>query len=200
LIRETEATSAARYCGVHAADIHFLNLPFYESGTEKKNELSSKDVDIVADLLEQVKPHQIYAAGDLSDPHGTHVSVCKQFSKLSRGSERESGSKVAKSGSTVVHGRSGSPTRLRWRFRLVRTNYFKNGTQFINISHKKTRHHSLDLIRENFGREVKQEIGRLRRLMIRWGLLIMKEWRHLCCGMSQEMELKSECFLKSTSC
>jgi len=75
LIRETEATSAARYCGVHPEDINFLNLPFYESGTEKKNELSSLDVDIVVNLLEKIKPHQIYAAGDLSDPHGTH-RVC----------------------------------------------------------------------------------------------------------------------------
>jgi len=63
LIRETEATSGARYCGVKEEDIYFLNLPFYESGTEKKNELSSKDVDIITNLLEKVKPHQIYAAG-----------------------------------------------------------------------------------------------------------------------------------------
>ena len=54
---------------------HFLNLPFYETGKVKKNPYTEKDVEIIYDLLEQVQPHQIYAAGDLSDPHGTH-RVC----------------------------------------------------------------------------------------------------------------------------
>ncbi len=52
--------------------VHFLNLPFYETGTVKKNPLSQIDVDIIVQLLREVKPHQIYAAGDLADPHGTH--------------------------------------------------------------------------------------------------------------------------------
>ena len=55
--------------------IHFLNLPFYETGGVKKGMLTDKDIQIIVDLLQQVKPHQIYAAGDLSDPHGTH-RVC----------------------------------------------------------------------------------------------------------------------------
>eukprot|EP01122_Echinamoeba_exundans_P013993 TRINITY_DN6239_c0_g1_i2.p1 TRINITY_DN6239_c0_g1~~TRINITY_DN6239_c0_g1_i2.p1 ORF type:complete len:704 (+),score=171.15 TRINITY_DN6239_c0_g1_i2:2164-4275(+) len=75
LIRATEARSAARYCGVPKENIHFLELPFYETGTVKKKPLSSADIDIVTNLLQKVKPHQIYAAGDLSDPHGTH-RVC----------------------------------------------------------------------------------------------------------------------------
>jgi glucosamine-6-phosphate deaminase len=52
--------------------LHFLDLPFYETGRVKKKPLGVRDVEIVADLLRSVRPHQIYAAGDLSDPHGTH--------------------------------------------------------------------------------------------------------------------------------
>eukprot|EP01125_Pyxidicula_operculata_P016600 TRINITY_DN5732_c0_g1_i1.p1 TRINITY_DN5732_c0_g1~~TRINITY_DN5732_c0_g1_i1.p1 ORF type:complete len:692 (-),score=164.07 TRINITY_DN5732_c0_g1_i1:116-1927(-) len=72
LIRETEATSAARYCGVKKNDIHFLNMPFYETGKSKKSPVGKEDVDIITKLLRDLKPHQIYAAGDLTDPHGTH--------------------------------------------------------------------------------------------------------------------------------
>eukprot|EP01126_Amoeba_proteus_P056994 TRINITY_DN7226_c0_g1_i8.p2 TRINITY_DN7226_c0_g1~~TRINITY_DN7226_c0_g1_i8.p2 ORF type:complete len:274 (-),score=52.73 TRINITY_DN7226_c0_g1_i8:92-913(-) len=72
LIRETEARSAARFCGVQKDNIHFLNLPFYESGSETKNPMGEKDILIIKKLLEKLQPHQIYAAGDLSDPHGTH--------------------------------------------------------------------------------------------------------------------------------
>jgi glucosamine-6-phosphate deaminase len=50
-------------------------MPFYETGTVKKKPLSEKDIQIIVDLIEEIKPHQIYAAGDLSDPHGTH-RVC----------------------------------------------------------------------------------------------------------------------------
>lgn len=75
LIRETEAFAAARYCGVAPENIHFLSLPFYETGEVKKKPLSETDIDIVTEFIERIKPHQIYAAGDLSDPHGTH-RVC----------------------------------------------------------------------------------------------------------------------------
>lgn len=75
LIRRTEARAAARFAGVAANRIHFLDLPFYETGRVRKNQLSDRDVLIVAALLDRVKPHQVYAAGDLSDPHGTH-RVC----------------------------------------------------------------------------------------------------------------------------
>ena len=54
---------------------HFLDMPFYETGKVRKKPLSKEDVNIIVELLEQIKPHQIYAAGDLSDPHGTH-RVC----------------------------------------------------------------------------------------------------------------------------
>lgn len=74
-LRRAEARAADRYLGVPEERVHFLNLPFYETGTVKKNPLSQTDVDIIVKLLREVQPHQIYAAGDLADPHGTH-GVC----------------------------------------------------------------------------------------------------------------------------
>ncbi len=75
LIRRTEARAAARYSGVNTANIHFLDLPFYETGRVRKKPIGEDDVRITIELLERVQPHQIYCAGDLSDPHGTH-RVC----------------------------------------------------------------------------------------------------------------------------
>lgn len=72
LIRRGEAREGARCCGVKDKDLHFLNLPFYQTGRIKKSPVSEEDIRITVDLLRQIKPHQIYAAGDLSDPHGTH--------------------------------------------------------------------------------------------------------------------------------
>jgi glucosamine-6-phosphate deaminase len=74
-IRRSEAMAAVRYIGVPEDHVHFLNLPFYETGTVQKSELDESDIKIIIDLLQEIKPHQIYAAGDLSDPHGTH-RVC----------------------------------------------------------------------------------------------------------------------------
>lgn len=75
MIRQAEATIACHYIGVKHDNIHFLRLPFYETGTIKKGDLTERDVNIVKRLLEDVKPHQIFVAGDLADPHGTH-KVC----------------------------------------------------------------------------------------------------------------------------
>ena len=72
LIRRGEARAATRACGVPAENLHFLDMPFYETGKVRKKSLCEEDIQIVADLLNSVKPHQVYAAGDLSDPHGTH--------------------------------------------------------------------------------------------------------------------------------
>lgn len=74
-IRKGEAIAASRFSGVKEENIHFLDLPFYETGSVEKNPVSQADIDIIVDLLREVKPHQIYAAGDLQDPHGTHA-VC----------------------------------------------------------------------------------------------------------------------------
>ena len=75
LIRKGEARSTCHFVGLPDAQIHFMNLPFYETGAIKKNPIGVGDVKITTDLIEKVKPHQIYAAGDLADPHGTH-KVC----------------------------------------------------------------------------------------------------------------------------
>ncbi len=74
-IRREEARSADRYVGLPEENVHFLDLPFYETGKIKKNPISERDVNIVKDFIETIKPHQIYVAGDLADPHGTH-KVC----------------------------------------------------------------------------------------------------------------------------
>ncbi len=77
LIRQTEALQAALTAGVPAEKCHFLNLPFYRTGQVKKNPIGQEDVDIIARLMEELNPGQIYVAGDLSDPHGTH-RMCAQ--------------------------------------------------------------------------------------------------------------------------
>ena len=74
-IRRVEARAGARYVGLNDDHIHFLDLPFYETGEIKKNPIGTEDVRIMKELISDIKPHQIYAAGDLSDPHGTH-RVC----------------------------------------------------------------------------------------------------------------------------
>ncbi len=75
LIRRGEARSAGRCCGISIGRLHFLDMPFYETGRVKKKPLSEADVKLIVDLLQRIQPNQIYAAGDLSDPHGTH-RVC----------------------------------------------------------------------------------------------------------------------------
>ncbi len=75
LIRRGEARTACTYNNIPLSRCHFLDLPFYETGKIEKNPISEADVNIVQELLRTVKPHQIYVAGDLADPHGTH-RVC----------------------------------------------------------------------------------------------------------------------------
>ena len=74
-IREKESLAATRFIGLNDSNVHFLKLPFYETGKIKKNKPTSLDLKIMCDLIKSIKPHQIYAAGDLADPHGTH-KVC----------------------------------------------------------------------------------------------------------------------------
>ncbi len=75
LIRKGEAKAACRFVGLPDERAHFLDMPFYETGQVKKDPFGSDDVKVLVDFLKKIKPHQIYAAGDLSDPHGTH-RVC----------------------------------------------------------------------------------------------------------------------------
>lgn len=74
-IRKSEAIAGARYAGLKDSNIHFMALPFYETGKTKKNPVSQVDVDLTMELLQKIKPHQIFAAGDFADPNGTHI-VC----------------------------------------------------------------------------------------------------------------------------
>jgi glucosamine-6-phosphate deaminase len=75
LIRRCEAKATCHFVGVGDANIHFLNLPFYETGAIEKRPMGEQDVQITLDLLRKIKPQQIYCAGDLADPHGTH-KIC----------------------------------------------------------------------------------------------------------------------------
>ena len=74
-IRKTEAIAGARYAGLSDKNIHFMALPFYETGKTVKTPPTDKDVKLTIDLLKEIKPHQVFAAGDFADPHGTHL-VC----------------------------------------------------------------------------------------------------------------------------
>lgn len=76
LIRKGEATAGARYCGLFDDHIHFMEMPFYEKRkSSRRNEIAEDDVKVTMALLQKIKPHQIFAAGDFADPHGTH-KIC----------------------------------------------------------------------------------------------------------------------------
>lgn len=75
LIRKGEAKNTCRFVGIPESNIHFLNLPFYETGTIEKKPIGEDDITLIGTLIQKIKPHQIFAAGDLADPHGTH-KVC----------------------------------------------------------------------------------------------------------------------------
>ncbi|MCK8140757.1 glucosamine-6-phosphate deaminase [Flavobacterium sp. I-SCBP12n] len=75
IIRRRESYAATRYIGLKDENTHFLDLPFYETGLVQKNPLGSTDIAIVKDIIAKIEPHQVFAAGDLADPHGTH-EVC----------------------------------------------------------------------------------------------------------------------------
>jgi len=75
LIRRCEAKATCRYVGIPEENIHFQNLPFYETGTIEKNPLGEDDIKLTMKLLRELKPHQVFCAGDFADPHGTHI-VC----------------------------------------------------------------------------------------------------------------------------
>ncbi len=75
LIRRCEAKATCRYVGIPESNIHFQNLPFYETGTIEKKPMGEEDVLLTIELLKQIQPQQVYCAGDLADPHGTH-KVC----------------------------------------------------------------------------------------------------------------------------
>ena len=90
LIRRGEARTACTYNSIPLNRCHFLDLPFYETGKIQKNAMTEKDVEIVRALLQEVKPHQIFVAGDLADPHGTH-KVCTDIVLAAIDLEKQAG-------------------------------------------------------------------------------------------------------------
>lgn len=78
LIRRCEAKATCKYVGIPVENIHYMNLPFYETGVVQKNPMGQEDVDLTVKLLRDLKPQQIFCAGDLADPHGTH-KVCLEI-------------------------------------------------------------------------------------------------------------------------
>ena len=95
LIRRGEARTACTYNNILLDHCHFLDLPFYETGRIQKGPLTEADVEIVRNLLREVKPHQIFVAGDLADPHGTH-RVCTDAVFAAIDLEKEEGAKWLK--------------------------------------------------------------------------------------------------------
>ena len=95
LIRRGEARAACTYNNIPLDHCHFLDLPFYETGRIQKGPLTEADVEIVRNLLREVKPHQIFVAGDLADPHGTH-RVCTDAVFAAIDLEKEEGAKWLK--------------------------------------------------------------------------------------------------------
>ena len=95
LIRRGEARTACTYNNIPLERCHFLDLPFYETGKIQKNPISEADVEIVRNLLREIKPHQIFVAGDLADPHGTH-RVCTDAVFAAVDLEKEEGAKWLK--------------------------------------------------------------------------------------------------------
>jgi len=93
LIRWSEAKSAAGVCGCREEHLHFLDLPFYQTGVVKKKPISEEDVRLVRELIERVEPSQVYVAGDLSDPHGTHRVCAQAIFRALKQIEESSGSR-----------------------------------------------------------------------------------------------------------
>lgn len=94
-IRRGEARLACVYNGVKKQGIHFLDLPFYETGRIEKNPPTMVDVEKVLEVIREVKPHQIYVAADLADPHGTH-RVCTDIVLAALDLERQAGAEWLK--------------------------------------------------------------------------------------------------------
>ncbi len=111
-IRRSEARGAVRSFGLNDnTNAHFLNLPFYESGGIKKNPRTQADVDIIKKLVTDLKPHMIFMAGDLADPHGTH-RVCTEAAMEALDQLREEGNEWMKDLHVwLYHGRSAVPGR-----------------------------------------------------------------------------------------
>lgn len=130
LIRRGEARTASTYNQIPLNRVHFLDLPFYETGKIEKNPISEADVEIVLQLLRDVKPHQIYVAGDLADPHGTH-RVCTDAVLAAIDIEKEAGAEWLKDCRIWMYRGAWAEWEietLKWPYRSVRKNCVLNVT------------------------------------------------------------------------
>ncbi len=91
LIRWSEAKDAAGVCGCKEENLHFLDLPFYQTGTIAKRPITEEDVSRIRELIERIEPDQVYVAGDLSDPHGTHRLCAQAIFRAIDGMEADTG-------------------------------------------------------------------------------------------------------------
>ena len=115
LLRRGEARAAGRCCGLSMQRLHFLDMPFYETGRVKKKPLSEADVKLTVDLLQRIQPNQIYAAGDLSDPHGTHrVCLSAGIAGLPARAIRSVVWSGPRCGCIAERGKSGSRMKSKW--------------------------------------------------------------------------------------
>ena len=106
---------AARVCQVDPARLHFLDLPFYERAPEGHRRITDEDIDVTVNLLRELKPHQIYAAGDLADPNGYPSPLPRNpGAGAAAESARRNGSPSARRGFIAAPGRNGQSTRSTW--------------------------------------------------------------------------------------
>ena len=115
VIREAEAVSGLETVGLPRSAARFLNMPFYQTGKVRKDPIGSADVEIVRELLEELRPEYIFVAGDLSDPHGTH-RMCKEAIEAAlreaRGGKREAASETREAGGGRLEAESGGANSL----------------------------------------------------------------------------------------
>ena len=140
LIRQGEARAATRLCNVAEEKLHFLNMPFYETGKVKKLPISDADVQMIVDLYRELKPHQVYAAGDLRDPHGTHRTCLSAILQACREVENEKW--YADCDVWLYRGawHEWEPYESKWRCHSALKKSSSSAKQFSNTSLKKTVH------------------------------------------------------------
>ena len=158
LIRRGEAKAACRYVGIPDDNVHFLDMPFYETGAIEKNPIGIADIEIISRLITAIKPDQIYAAGDLSDPHGTH-RVCLDAIFKSIDSLKKS-SFMSNCWLWLYRGawQEWSVEEIEMAVPLSRVRYSEKRKLFLNINHKKIQLFFLEVTKENFGSVQRIEI------------------------------------------
>ena len=145
LIRRGEARTASTFNQIPLDHVHFLDLPFYESGKIEKLPMGEADVNIVRELISKVKPHQIYVAGDLADPHGTHRK-CTDAVLAAIDLEKEAKAEWLKDCRVWMYRGAWAEWEIetsRCAFLSVLRNYVQNVTQSSSIRVRWRVHHSL---------------------------------------------------------